>query len=834
MKNKKAIIILCVLILLFLIGGVSANDINTTEISASDTEDVTSTDNDNLNDNEYLSDESGDLDGSEIISVSSDKNSSVQNELDNSNDDEIDDICNSKSVSSKSNVLSVSEDNILSQEITTYDSILGTTKGATTITATITSSNTVSVSFTDVYKLNPDRLFYVKYGSEVKYISGEQTEIDRTGIYLLSGQGTLTFSSSFSPGITYLLSFYGYSDSLGYMSVSYDGKTYYTGMDITLSLPKPTPTVGISTSSITYAASNQIVSGTVKSDSTNVNDGTVTIKYNGNSIGSGSVTNGKFDVSIDSKFASPSTTGYSITAEYSGSSSYDSASKSGTLKVNKITPTISVGSQSVYYGQTNMPTLSGTVYSTTGNYYSGTLDLYINNVLVKSSITVLNAGSWSYTLTSLPDLSPGSYDVKVVYSGGTFASGKTETISKIYTVLQNEPTVTTGTYSVYYGQLETITVSGNVVASNVANGYGGKINVTIGTQFYNDVTVNDDGSWSFTVLSTQFNPDTYDIKMEYGGNTYCKNKTITAIGAYVVKQNDPDIRAGSITISYGQANNVTISGTVKNSNVGNVYGGTVNITIGDATWNNVLVNDDGSWSLPSFNSTKYVPNTYDITVSYSGNNYVKSKSAQQVGTLTVNKGMLFVMVTNNGNIDLGDSEVISVTVMNYLIVPLENIYVKITGDGISTYLTNTTNSEGKLTFSVEGLPRGQYTNWELEIRGNDYYEDYPFNYPVNPFNVQSPLNVFITNFSPNNSTFPDEIIVTGYTDADQVPQGNVTINIGDENYTGFFDATGNFTASLIGVKPGVYNNIIVKYNPTVDEFYYRGVESTVSVQETGD
>ena len=51
------------------------------------------------------------------------------------------------------------------------------------------------------------------------------------------------------------------------------------------------------------------------------------------------------------------------------------------------------------------------------------------------------------------------------------------------------------------------------------------------------------------------------------------------------------------------------------------------------------------------------------------------------------------------------------------------------------------------------------------------------------------------------------------------------------NYTGFFDSNGNFTASLIGVKPGIYNNIIAKYNPTVDE-YYRGVESTVSIPET--
>ena len=191
------------------------------------------------------------------------------------------------------------------------------------------------------------------------------------------------------------------------------------------------------------------------------------------------------------------------------------------------------------------------------------------------------------------------------------------------------------------------------------------------------------------------------------------------------------------------------------------------------------------------------------------------------------------MATSTGNIDLGNSEIVSVTVMNYARVPLENINVKLTGDGIEGYLTNSTGSDGKLSFSVKSLPRGQYSNWELEISGNDYYDDYPFQYPVNPFNVQSPLNIFITNLSPVNSTYPEEIIITGFTDADQIPQGNVSLISGGKIYTGFFDSNGNFTASLIGVKPGTYNNVTAKYNPTVDEFYYRGVESSVSIQETG-
>ena len=707
MKNKKAIIILMVLILFSLIiTGVSASDVNTTqEISASGTDDVASINND-------LIDKSTNSDDSTILCSSTDENLTVQDNLDNGfkkneltdfRGDNIDDTNNINSVSSKSEVLSVSDDNILSQEIINYNDILGDTKGSTTISATITSSNTVSVTFTNVYaSISTERRLYVGYNNELKFISDVtasriQEATTALPLYLVSGSGTVTFSSNvFSAGNSYTLRFYAVNEADGsYPSYSINGKTYHSGMNLILSPPKATPTVTVSTSSITYAALNQKVSGTVKSGSTNVNEGTVTIKYNGNSIGSGAVTNGNYDVSIDSTFANPSDSGYSITAEYSGSTSYNTASKSSTLKVNKITPTISVVSQSVYYGQTDMPTLSGTVYSTSGNYYSGTVDLYINNQLVKSGIAVSNAGSWSYTFTSLPDLNPGTYDVKIAYSGSTYANSKTETKSQIYTV----------------------------------------------------------------------------------------------------NKNTPDISAGQNTISYGQSNDVIISGTIRNPNVSNVYGGTANITIGNMTWNDVVVNDDGSWTVPGFSSTLYTPDTYTISVVYSGNDYTMAKTAENAGTLTVNKGMLFVMATNTGNIDLGSNEIITLTVMNYARTALENISVKLTGDGIQNYLTNTTNSEGKLTFTVPGLTRGQYSNWELEITGNDYYEDYPFAYPISPFYVQSPLNVLITGISPNNTTFPEEIIVTGYTDADQIPQGIVGLTIGGKTYTGLFDSNGNFTAS---------------------------------------
>lgn len=80
------------LILLFLIGTVSANDINTTEISTSDIDDVSSAVGIDLTDENYdngLVDESTDVNNSELLTESSD--STIQNDinddtLNNSND----------------------------------------------------------------------------------------------------------------------------------------------------------------------------------------------------------------------------------------------------------------------------------------------------------------------------------------------------------------------------------------------------------------------------------------------------------------------------------------------------------------------------------------------------------------------------------------------------------------------------------------------------------------------------------------------------------------------------------------------------------------------------
>lgn len=286
-----------------------------------------------------------------------------------------------------------------------------------------------------------------------------------------------------------------------------------------------------------------------------------------------------------------------------------------------------------------------------------------------------------------------------------------------------------------------------------------------------------------------------------------------------------------ITINYNQTGDVVLNGKV--FKYSGAYYGNIDLYIGDElVGSDIPVSSDGSWTY-TLSSTRIMPNTnsYIVKVDYKGSDYSTANIMVFDDKYSVGKGIIVPSINPTGDIDIGDTEYVEVSIINAMGTGnIPGITVSLSGTGISGSLVNVSDSNGMVLFTVPNLPGGKYDDWKVSVTGNDYYNGRVMN--VKSFYVQSPLNVIITDISPNNSTYPDIITVTGYTDGDQgIPQGNVTLTLGGMNYTGFFDTNGNFTASLIGVKPGIYNNITAKYNPTVDE-YYRGVESTVSIPET--
>ena len=454
------------------------------------------------------------------------------------------------------------------------------------------------------------------------------------------------------------------------------------------------------------------------------------------------------------------------------------------------------------------------------------------------------SGSFTATKTDLLGFSQtvsGTITINGVFAPGQYTVTGTDGKSATATVSKATPSGISATGGSSY----TFGVEGSpVVYKGKVNGKKGSVSMAGNVYIYQNaklvktVTCDADGSFTYSLdNSTCLRPSDYTYTCYYGGNTYYNGygsaDSLQAPKTITVSISAPEFTiCDKITINYNQTGDVVLNGSV--FKYSGAYYGNIDLYIGDElVGSDIPVSSDGSWTY-TLSSTRIMPNTnsYSVKVDYKDSDYSTANIMVFDDKYSVSKGIIVPSINPTGDIDIGDTEYVEVSIINAMGTGnIPGITVSLSGTGISGSLVNVSDSNGMVLFTVPNLPGGNYDDWKVSVTGNDYYNGRVMN--VKSFYVQSPLNVIITGISPNNSTYPDEIIVTGFTDGDQgIPQGNVTLTLGGMNYTGFFDSNGNFTASLIGVKPGIYNNIIVKYNPTVDE-YYRGVESTVSIPETG-
>ena len=814
MKNKKAIIILIVLILLFLITGVSANDVNTTEISASDTKDVTSIDNDNLNDNDYLMDESADLDDTKIVGVSSDENSTVQTELDNNIKENVinnnlNELEASTGLNDKQNINEpkINNNNVLL--LATNSEILGLNNDNNILRGSITS---VSFTSTSAYVT-----IQTTFSSSTKTTSTLMISVGSYSksfdVQLIKGSNTIneqfSITGSFTPGITYTCTY-----KIRVTTGDIDGGT------TSVTYPKSTPTVTISSSkSINYNTGTYSVSGTCS-----VNGLTITLKAGSTTLGTATTSGGKWTVySISSTQVPPNS--YTLTATSTETTNYNSASGTNTLTVSKSTPTVTVTNKNVNYN-TGTFTLGGTVKVGSNNVGTGSITIYKDGVQIGTA--TVSGGSWTSSEISSTLYDAGSYTITASYASNTYYNANsgsgTLTISKVTPDIG----VSTSPDIKYGNGVYTVSGTAKYGSNNVDMG---TITLKCGDIVLGIGTVSG-GLWTVSNIDTTLvdpSPNIYTITAYYEEND--NYNAALANNSLTVNKFTPDISIESTTIWYNQSNGGVLTGKVYTYN-GDFYSGFIDLYLnGELIASDVDVSGSGSWSYTLSSTTNLSPGLYSVRVNWKGNEYTNENSFTE-NRYTVNRGMVIPIIERTGNIDIGRTEYVYVDVNNIMGGGyLGGMTVTLQGSGITGILEEISDVNGRATFSVPSLGAGKYDDWKVCVVSNDYYYPTMDSFKVGMFYVQYPISITITSVLPSNSTYPEEVIIKGFSDADN-PQGNVTLWLGGKTYTGFFDSTGNFTASLVAVKPGTYNNITTKYNPTEDEFYYRGVESTVSIPET--
>ena len=910
MKNKKAIIILIVLILFTLISSVSANDINTTEVSAGDTGDVTGAVNVDLDENydNDLMDESIDFDNSEILSAY-DVNS-LQNHLNNSLKE---DVLNTPNGSDNNEVLSTSRpvsfrdvseyipqsyvilDLSQTKLSVTYYNICGRDGAIINIYGNV-GSNSISETCdnNNVRNYNNYYLYSGSYEIDLLNILGPNQPVELTIQSSTGGSidrynyivfiSTTTASAYFNVSTndvtcvkgdrfrisgTYsdLFSVYSSKSAYAFQGYTSDGGRKNSGLIFKdgvisssvgtfsteslnvgpniwliefqtnwnwgvgffiINVTKSTPTVSFNSNpTITYASSGTYsISGKVKSGSTNVNEGTVTLKQGNTNLGTAPVSDGDWTVSnIPYDKFKPEY--YSLTAEYSGGNTYNSATGSATLTVNKGTPTIAV---------TTSPTITyaGDKYTVTGTCNVNGLNVTLKQDNIILGTASVSNGAWTISDIDSTLVNPSSSTVTITATTTQTDYWNSKSATNNLKVNYITPSLSVESTSLYYGSINMPVIQGNVKSTN-GDYYQGNLDLYINNQLVkSDVSVNSDGGWTYTMTSsTDFIPGIYDVKFYYKGSIYASGQNETFNNKYVVLQNTPVLNSNTPSGLYGQSDLIRVYGSVTSTTAINVYNGLVNVTVGSKLLGlNVPVADNGTWSF-TVSPTEFDPGVYDIGLVYSGNSYTINQTAYFSNAYTITAGYILPTVDRDTYIDVGDIEHVYITVENYMGEYISGLTVNLTGTGIMGVLSNITDLEGKVIFTVPNLPRGEYNDWKVNIGGNTYYNGIS-NRVVRTFYVREPLSIIIDSISPNITTYPEEIIVIGHSDAtNPLPIGNVTLTLGVKTVNATFNSTGFFTASFTGVKPDNYTSIIAEYIPDSSEYFYRGVESTVSVPETG-
>ena len=593
-------------------------------------------------------------------------------------------------------------------------------------------------------------------------------------------------------------------------------KYYYSEYDY-LPGSEVDTTVSVTNPSVKYNSGEFSVSGTVTANNANINTGTVKVTI-GSTTKTATWSGNTWTASGFSSTAYGITSTQAISVSYEGvAGSYKASTGSGTLTVSKNTPTISFNAfptDVIYNGNTY--TISGKM-SVSGNNInanSATITLTVGSQTYSASVN--SDGTWSKSGISSTDIAPNSGTIKVKYNGNNYYTASTE-ISDTLNVAKNTPTITINTINDVTYNGASYSISGTAKAGQSNNNINsGTITLTTNT----GVTLTGTTSWSsgtWTVSgisSTKLDPGTYTVTAKYSNTNY--NDAASESMSLTVIRMTPVVNVNPISSYMYKDNGGTVISGAITGGVNGLYGGHVNITIGDElVASDVSVDSNGLWTFTFTNTGQFKPDTYSVKANYSGNDF--NKMGTGTGSVTVNLGQVDMQTVPKGDINVGDVETIKVTLKDYNTYDiLEGYTVVLSGTGISD-MSQVTDSNGETIFTIPDLAKGHYNDWKVKFYTNGYYGDRSS--PTIDFYVKAPVAVIIDSVSPGVSTYPDAVVVTGHADAgaEGTPHGNVSLILGDKIINVQLNSTCGFVATFEGVIPGNYGNITCEYIPDVDE-----------------
>ena len=379
-----------------------------------------------------------------------------------------------------------------------------------------------------------------------------------------------------------------------------------------------------------------------------------------------------------------------ITVSYPGSSIYTGSTVKTSFSVEKINTTLSLKMKTEEkYG--NNITITGTLQTQNNNTLPNTpITITINNETHQT--TTDNNGNYHYTTTAN---TTGTNNITVTYNGNTNynpnMTNMTIIVNKQDSIIIIDPVSAAKIF-------ENITLNGTLKNINEEEMENTTITIQINQETV-QVKTDNAGRWTYTFKAKTVG--TNNITATYNGNTnynpYTTNRTFSVNKADCIITVNPV----NVTKLY---ENVTITGTFKNTNGQSIGNSKIKLNMGKETIY-VKTDNNGKWTLTIKTGTLGLNN---ISASYGGSaNYNKYSTNT---TFTVDKADCIITIVNVTKVKYGENVTITGSFKNSAGKPIANSKVRIDINNVATYvktdknglftLTTTTTRAGNNTITV--------------------------------------------------------------------------------------------------------------------------------------
>ena len=529
----------------------------------------------------------------------------------------------------------------------------------------------------------------------------------------------------------------------------------------------------------TYNSDNTI-SFNVKGINNEAIDGQIIVTINGKDY-TVDVTAGKGILVL--KDLIPNT--YDVTATFQETTNYNKSTKNTQFTVNKATPTITITTKNITYGNDETVTITLKGVDNTG--LNGTVTLNINGT--DYTVNIVNGiGS-----QDIAEPNAGIYDITANYKGNenyttttdmaTYTVGKANltafNITVMNTTYNSDNTISFNVKGINNEAIDgvvIVTVNGNNYIVNIASGKG-------------------------TLVLKDLIPNTYDVTAVFQETRNYNSSTTNT--EFIVSKSAPVIIIIGENITYGNDETVTIILTGVN-NTG--LNGTVAISldsfealngrlIGSDIINVEIINGKGVYVFKQLNA-----GIYNISAAYNANeNY---SSVKNMSSFTVNKADVSVL-----NVTVNDSVYGGINTVDITAIGINNellngtVKVNVNGNEYNLTLNN-----GKATLDLENLTTGDYT---VKVTfGNDNYNNITneTSFTINKSSTNLNISLVNTTFNGKNHTARFNITLDSSNGMLLNETVNVTINnktyaVNVVNGTGVLDvdslSAGNYTVESV-------------------------------------